>query len=123
MKTSALDPDTLNELRSLQTEGGPDVLFELAKLFVETMSVPVLDLREAVAAKTFEDISSAAHVLKSGSANVGALRLSEISQMLEHAGDTSDAARLPNLMAEFNNEFAVVLEELKRLQVDGPRKT
>ena len=68
----------------------------------------------AWSAYDFEAVRESAHALKSASANIGALKLSRLSQTLEHALREGDHARLPMLVPPF-------LAEVERVTraVDG----
>jgi len=90
---SALDPATLAEMRSTM---GDDFFLELIDVFLEDALHLLDDLRQGVERASLDLVRRTAHSLKSNSANVGALALSEACREAE------EAARLgqPDGMAE-----------------------
>lgn len=117
MKPSSLDPELIANIKELQMDGAPDVLGELADLFLESMKGPVESLQKAFADKDFAMMAETAHMLKSGSANVGALHLSEICRAIEATGQAqTDVSNLSDLEKQFTAEFQAVTQELQTLR-------
>ncbi len=81
-----LDQSVLASLRELQEEGEPDILEEVGGLFLKHAPDKIDAIDKAVKQKDANGLKLAAHSLKSSSAYVGAMRLSELSKDLEMIG-------------------------------------
>ena len=71
-------------------------------------------LRAAYHEKQLATVGSVAHKLKSSSRSVGAIRLGELCEALEHAGKNNDRHKLDDLMPQFETELDRVDNYLKR---------
>jgi len=102
--TDILDPATVEKLHGLQKPGGPDVFAQLADQFTHASSKQITELEAAIHNMDSITVKRTAHSLKSSSASVGALKLSEQFRSIEHAGAAADltraAAELPPAQAE-----------------------
>ncbi|MGE0526362.1 MAG: CHASE domain-containing protein, partial [Bdellovibrionales bacterium] len=111
-KTSAIDPNTLDQIRSLQRPGKPDVLQNLIRLFLESAEESMAAIRSAARARNLEILRETAHSLKSSCANLGAHTMSEICLALEQVDDHLADAMEQNLAA-LESEFQKVKAELE----------
>ena len=82
----AIDRTVLASLRELQDAGDPDIIAEVGGLFVEHSPEKIKAILQAVEDGDAKGLQMAAHSLKSSSAYVGAMRLSEMSKELEMMG-------------------------------------
>ncbi|HET7478895.1 MAG TPA: response regulator, partial [Rubrobacteraceae bacterium] len=103
-----LDDAVLSALRELQEEGEPDIIAELAGLFVEDTVERLGTLREAIEAGDAAGVERAAHALKGSSGNMGARGLSERSARLEEAGTAGALSEAKDLLESIESEFARV---------------
>lgn len=110
---SPLDPDTLEQLRSLDASGG--FFARLATAYLTKSINDLCELQEAVTAKNTEAVLEAAHSFKSSSANVGALTLATRCQALELAGHARDLADAGRQYGAIEAEYARVQKALKAL--------
>ncbi len=93
-RASPLNEQALKQIRSLRKPGGPDLLKRIVDLYLTNSRTLVGSLREAVVCSDAAAVAQAAHSLKSSSANVGAIGLSELCAKMEssaHAGDLESA--------------------------------
>ncbi|HDK38508.1 MAG TPA: hybrid sensor histidine kinase/response regulator, partial [Thiolapillus brandeum] len=105
----SVDLAILDELQDLMEEGFADLL----KTYLRDSPQRLMDIRDAIKAGDAEMLRGAAHTLKSSSANMGALLLSELAKKLEmlgREGTTKGAARLFNQALA---EYKLVKEVLK----------
>lgn len=86
----ALDRATLDQLFD-SIGGDPEFLVELIDTYVSDAPMQVQELRAAIAAGDVERLVRPAHTLKSASASLGALGLSERCRQLEAASKTGAA--------------------------------
>ena len=108
-----LDPDVLETLRSLQEEGEPDILAELAGMFLDDATHRLEDLREAAEAADTRRVRETAHALKGSSGNLGAKVVAEVCAELEVAGESGDVAALSRLLERLEAELGRVRPALE----------
>jgi len=116
---SALDPAALGRLMELDPKGENHLLERVLKAF----QVSVARLRpQAVAARTTRDLPAlrlVAHTLKSSSASIGAMHLSQVCAQIEAAirgGDIDDIQpQLDAFDAALDNALLAIDEQLKGL--------
>ncbi len=115
-----IDLKIIDELRSLQSEGQPDLLMALIKLFNETTIESANQIKTAVSSRDLQSLSDAAHSLKSSAANLGALKLAKICldlEKLDRATTSSD--QLLALYNSFATEYDLAIKELNKIQPSG----
>jgi HPt (histidine-containing phosphotransfer) domain-containing protein len=92
-----LDRQVLEQLAKVMTNGKPELLTRVINLYLVESPKLVLKLKQAAGASNAPDMASAAHSLKSSSANVGAKALSRHCEELEtlaRRGETDEARRM-----------------------------
>ena len=109
---NALDRSVLDSLRELQDDGDPDIVAEVGGLFLEHSPQKVRAILQAVESRDANGLRTAAHSLKSSSAYVGAMRLSEISRELEMMGRTEVLDGAEEKAERLNREYKRVMMEL-----------
>jgi signal transduction histidine kinase/CheY-like chemotaxis protein/HPt (histidine-containing phosphotransfer) domain-containing protein len=89
---------------------------DLVRVYLEDTPKSLAQLEQAAQSGDVEGLIAPAHSLKSTSANLGALALSEMAKRIEHGARTRQLAAEPVLLvAEVGSEFRRVTAELKRL--------
>ncbi len=114
--SSPIDRSVLCGLHDLQIEGEPSIVKRVINAYLTDSEPLISQLKEALSENDSEVLQWSAHSLKSSSANVGALRLSEISRELEmncRNNVLEDAARL---VAAIESEFMKAKESLQKEQ-------
>jgi signal transduction histidine kinase/CheY-like chemotaxis protein len=115
VRSTVLDRATLASLRKLPSSTGTDVLTQIIGLYFESSSSCRGRITEALIGEDREALRSAAHALKSASANVGALTLAEHCQAVERSAAQSDwkalGARADKLMKEHDRVLAALEQE------------
>ncbi|MDX8383530.1 MAG: response regulator, partial [Ghiorsea sp.] len=84
---SGLDEESLYQLRVLQQPNGVNILQKVMEMYLEDTPQQLQTMRDALVEHESDRINLAAHSLKSSSANIGALRLSEICFDIECLSD------------------------------------
>ena len=108
-----LDRQALDRIRSMQQQGGPDILATVIELYLDGSRDQVQKIRDSVAASDTKGVCEAAHTLKSSSANLGALGLSSIAKQLELTRRESDSGMLRPLTEDLVTEYERVVEALR----------
>jgi HPt (histidine-containing phosphotransfer) domain-containing protein len=108
-----LDHSTIDGLRRLGGDLGKDLLGALVSLYLES-SEPLRDqLREAVRARDALAMRQSAHGLKSSSANVGAIGISDVASKLEALGREGRFDGAPALLGELERRYPLACEQLR----------
>jgi HPt (histidine-containing phosphotransfer) domain-containing protein len=92
-----IDPATIKGLRELGGEDEPGLLGELIEMFLEDAPERMRDITEGIAAGDIGRVERGAHTLKSSSANIGALGLSDLCRRIVESSRTNHPERLPEL--------------------------
>jgi two-component system, sensor histidine kinase and response regulator len=106
-ETSAqsVDHTVLYALKELQIEGEPDFLINMVQTYIAGSDDLIGQLQTAFSQNDIHAMGPIAHRLKSSSANVGAMRLCELSRQLEMVcGQNSDdgtQTRVPDILTEY----------------------
>lgn len=108
----ALDRSVLASLKELEDEGDPDIIVEVGGLFQKHSPQKVAAILQAVENRDAKGLHTAAHSLKSSSAYVGAMRLSEISRELEMMGRSQVLDGAEEKAKRLNKEYKRVMIEL-----------
>jgi HPt (histidine-containing phosphotransfer) domain-containing protein len=100
-------------LRSLQEEGAPDILAELARMFLDDAALRLEELRRAIGEADAGKVRGVSHALKGSSGNMGATRVSEACADLEEAGESGDLAEAPRLLERLEEELGLARPALE----------
>jgi HPt (histidine-containing phosphotransfer) domain-containing protein len=111
----AIDISALASLQELQDEGEPDIVVEVAGLFIKHAPEKLLAIEKAAKIGDAKAMQIAAHGLKSSSAYVGALRLSEMCKELEQAGRSDDLDKAVEKAEAIKAEYERARDELDSL--------
>jgi HPt (histidine-containing phosphotransfer) domain-containing protein len=104
----ALDPKPLAALRALHKPGGPDVLGNVLRAYLDSAPQLLATLRQGLACGDAPAMQRAAHSLKSASANVGATTLAAHCKTLEAMGRANTLANAALVFARIEAEYALV---------------
>jgi HPt (histidine-containing phosphotransfer) domain-containing protein len=113
---TVLDQTVLDQLVALG--GGPDLVARLAQLYLETAPALLQTLQDAAVNDDVGEVKTAAHTLKSSSANVGAKALSDMCQRIEKAAAEGNLAPVSQDLEEAPHQFQRVQVALKAI-ADG----
>jgi HPt (histidine-containing phosphotransfer) domain-containing protein len=110
--STALDADVVRDL--LEVMG--DEFTDLVRVYLEDTPKSIALLEKAAASGDDSGLIAPSHSLKSTSANLGALGLSELAKRLEHGARNGDLGNEVHvLVAELARTFARVQHELDAL--------
>jgi len=107
-----LDAQVLSELERLGAAMGEDLVADLATLFLIDAEAEVYAIHQAIAAATDHTaVARSAHALRGASANVGAIRLAWVCEVLERSineAEPQDAESLSNGLGSVEAELRLV---------------
>ena len=110
---SVIDDASLSELVELDRLTNNGVFQRVVGIYLERAPALLQELTGGVDANDAERVFTAAHSLKSSSANVGAKTLSELCRDLEQLGRGGSTAGAPALLAEITTLYQAVAAELR----------
>lgn len=109
-----IDEEVVDQLIQISSEvEGSNLFEELVGLFKSETPSRVNEMRNAFKDKDYETLHRAAHSLKSGSAYLGASKISNISKLIEL--DSSDLALkedVEKLLLEIEDSYTVAIDYL-----------
>ena len=111
---SSLDESKLDDLRSLDSDGSNGFLKEMINIYLEESPRLISEMKAALKENQVENFTRAAHTLKSSSANLGAMALSEMCKELEMMGKSGNMSRASEKAAIVAQEFEKVKKALER---------
>ena len=109
-----IDQSVLNSLRDLQMPGKPDILKRVISAYLSSTAPLLVTLKEAYSAKDIEGTQNSAHTLKSSSANVGAIKLSELCKELEIGCRNNTLENAAFLISSIESEVTLVTDALNK---------
>lgn len=109
---TVLDADALQQLRELEKATGRDILARIADHFLQQAPEDISKLHAALEEKNAEQLRFIAHNLKSASANLGAMELSEQCRKLEEAGRSRNLQGADKLVAAIETSLATAIGAL-----------
>lgn len=117
---SALDAVAFAELQELFADQDPRMLHELLEQFLQDTAVRLDTLRTAAVAGDAETLVQTAHTLKSSSANIGALHLARLCQVLLVTANISAYERGLEITEQLACQFSQVREALMHFSQTEP---
>jgi len=112
--STAIDPKAIQVIKDLQMEGEPSILSRVVKAYLTSTESNLSQLQDKLPNATIKDIQAFAHSLKSSSANVGAMHLSEISKALEIGCRDNTIDNAVHYIEEIESEFIKVKSVLEK---------
>ncbi|HEX6363121.1 MAG TPA: response regulator, partial [Albitalea sp.] len=112
---SVLDAGALERLRELDPKGESQLLARVIQAFEASAARLLPQLEEARAARDPAGIRHVAHTLKSSSASIGAMKLSQLCADIEAKIRTDRLENIEERVDAMRAEIEIVLQALKRL--------
>ena len=109
MTSSPLEQEIVAELRDLMAEE----FSSLVDLYIDDSSKRLQALQIAVVENQAQQVNELAHSFKGASSNVGAHRLANLLQQVEHAARHHEVPSIAALMPAIATEFADVSKALR----------
>jgi HPt (histidine-containing phosphotransfer) domain-containing protein len=111
--TEVIDRQVLDQLGKVRTNGKPELLTRVIKLYLVESPKLIQKLKQAANAANAPEMASQAHSLKSSSANVGAKVLSRYCEDLEQSARRADTEEARRILAKVESEHGSVQAALK----------
>ena len=108
-----LDRQALEMLRSLGGTEQDGILGKIIRIYCDDTPKQIESLRSAIEAGDSETVRTVSHSLKSSSANLGAVHLTELFKALEIAGRQKDMKEVVELFNRVESVYATTSRLLK----------
>jgi HPt (histidine-containing phosphotransfer) domain-containing protein len=118
LREPSIDAQTIQSLRDLGSDDD-DLLGEVIELYLDDSRVRIETMRAALAASDSEQLSGAAHAMKSASANVGAMGVRKLCESIEMIGRGGTVDGAAALFEDLQREYDAAKAELEVLQSHG----
>jgi len=115
---STLDPQAIEELRSLNPEDD-SFLRDLIQIYLDDSPQRIAEIEQSLAQGDAERLTRAAHSLKGSSANFGAVQLRAVSEQIEKLGRQGALGEVPAQLPKLKAEFEQVQADLRALMSPG----
>jgi len=115
---ASVDREVLARLRKLRDEDEPDIVAELAGMFLEDARSRLDAVEEALQKGDAPAVERAAHTLKGGSGSMGAKGMSGLCAQLEDVGASGDLLQGSQLLGRIREELGRV-ERALEAEVSG----
>ncbi len=109
-----LDGAILDGIRSLQSDGRPDLLDRIFAAYLDGSGKLMEQLADARQSRSLSKMRAAAHALKSSSGNIGATEFSKSAAELESACDELDESRAIELAKRMEATHKSVVAAVER---------
>ena len=110
-------PPVLDIEGALRRLGGDrDLFVELASFVLEDVPPLFNNLRNAVATRDAASIRGTAHALKGLVAGCGGVRVAQVAQAIESAGQGGNVAQAASLIESLNTELQLLTHALRAYQ-------
>lgn len=113
-----VDRATLDKLLAM-FNGDKAFLYQVIDTYLSDGVRLLASVQQALADGNADDLRRAAHSLKSNSANLGAMTLSQQSRELEELGRLGTLAAAPAKVAILTEEFQKVKSALEKIRAEG----
>ncbi len=114
----AIDASHMERMRDLDPGGGLTLAHKIMQVYLDTSDGNMAHLQQAIESGDADGLRRVAHTLKSSSANVGALRLSQMFKHLEMSGAEADLVAARGALETTRREYGRAVNALRALLKD-----
>lgn len=107
-----LDPTVINELIDLGPETGRQLVQDLVELFNAEAPIRIAAMRGGLQAHDLKEIGQAAHAMRGGAGNLGAVGIGSLCASIEMAAKSGNVMKIGPMIDEVEQELALVQEAL-----------
>ena len=108
-----IDSAALEAIRSLQSDAAPRLLAQVVQMYLDSTPALIEQLQIGMDGSDYETVRTAAHSLKSSSANLGAKTLADLCRRVEMAARAGSMGPEVPRMHMIEQEFSAVRRALE----------
>lgn len=112
-KVCYLDQRALDNLRAIQTPGGPNIVQQIIQSYLQESGTLLEELLKAELENNPTQLYKTAHALKSSSSNVGATLLADLFSQLEQIGRNGSTEGITPLIRTVEKEYRTTVTQLQ----------
>ena len=109
-----LQQDSLEKIRAMQRPGAPDLLKKVIDIYLNDSPMLMQAIRQSIESGDAKALEEAAHSLKSSSANLGVMRVSELSRELEQFGREQTLEAAHKLLDDLESAYHMACSALSK---------
>jgi CheY-like chemotaxis protein/HPt (histidine-containing phosphotransfer) domain-containing protein len=109
-----IDPKALDQIRQLDQDGSAGILERVLQIYLDESSDLFSKIRDAINKNDAQGLRAAAHSLKSSSAQVGAMELSEFCKEMESIGRRESVSGAEEILTRTELKFEEARSALSR---------
>lgn len=115
-----LNQKCLDDLKDIDPDNWKELIVKLVDMYKQNAPAKFKNITDALASNNLKLMSNEAHSLKSSSATLGALQVSELCRKLEYLGKeptgntVNDAIRLVDALKKELDQALMELEQIKK---------
>ena len=113
--TTVIDESVLDNYRRIQQPGKPDIIGRLVDIYLGNSPDILREISDAGTKEDMEQLWQSAHSLKSSSANLGAITLAGLCEMVEEMGRDNQGGNVSEMIEKIEKEYTRVSRELRRI--------
>ena len=114
MTESGFDPSVINDLIDLGPDTGVQLVKDLIELFYAEAPMRLDAMRTGIRSQNPEGVAYAAHAMRGGAGNLGALRIGALCAEIEALARSGDLSAAPSLVDQIELELDQVSAILQR---------
>ena len=111
----SIDPEAIENLRSLSPDDGDVFLKDIIGIFIEDTPARIAELRQALTDADTVRFTRAAHSIKGSSSNLGAIALRDIAADLEQKSRQDGLTNLESLVAALETTYLAAKVTLEKI--------
>jgi HPt (histidine-containing phosphotransfer) domain-containing protein len=113
---SGLDPQALENLRSIDPEGGAEFVRELVNIFLVDTPQRMAEIEQHTGSRDATKLTRAAHSIKGSAGAFGASRLAALAAEIEAQGLGSEFDHVPSALKLLRDEYERLQPVFARLR-------
>ncbi len=113
MTDSVIDQTVLDQIRAIDESGTAGLLVKIIEMYLDESARMQVEMAGAIEAGDTAALYQLAHTLKSTSANVGAMKVSDVSKCLEDCGRSGELDNALDLFRSLEAENNRAMVELQ----------
>jgi HPt (histidine-containing phosphotransfer) domain-containing protein len=110
-----IDSESIENLRSLNPDDGDEFLREIIAIYLEDTPQRIVELEESLAGGDTNRFTRAAHSVKGSSANLGAMAVKHVAELLEQQSNKHGLVEVSELIAMLKVQFGIAQVEYSKL--------